>query len=220
MNSYGRRNEILLSIGFDSYAEYLKSDLWRVIRRLAFVTLGKQCFHCGNSAEMIHHGEYSHAVLLGRSLHGLIPVCEKCHHDAEFSKSGNKRSLEEANEWLGFKCHVHKGKNHHRKRQNQPQKNHKWNGRGIPPTVGPRTPMVKVGQPCRKCETPVIHKDSRKKELKDGQSYGYKWYLYCPKCRTMYFVEEARYSPAEYDDLDETEQGLDHLRSIQKETDG
>lgn len=47
------------------------------------------------------------------------------------------------------------------------------------------------GEPCRKCQTPLI-KRSPKKKPKPRQTYYYEWYLYCPNCRSMYMVEEAK----------------------------
>lgn len=47
------------------------------------------------------------------------------------------------------------------------------------------------GQPCRKCQTPVVKRKPRKKP-KPGQAYYFEYYLYCPKCQTMYLVEEAK----------------------------
>jgi len=47
------------------------------------------------------------------------------------------------------------------------------------------------GQPCRKCSTPVIKKIPRRKQ-KSGQTYYYEYYFECPKCGTMYMVEEAK----------------------------
>ena len=47
------------------------------------------------------------------------------------------------------------------------------------------------GQPCRKCSTPVVKKVPRRKQ-KPGQRYYYEYYFYCPKCGTMYMVEEAK----------------------------
>lgn len=50
--------------------------------------------------------------------------------------------------------------------------------------------ITKEGQACRKCGTPVIKKNPRK--IRENTKYYYEWYLLCPKCRTMYMVEEAR----------------------------
>ena len=51
--------------------------------------------------------------------------------------------------------------------------------------------VTQVGQPCRKCGTPVIKK-MPKKPPKISQKYYYEYYLYCPACGTIYLVDEAR----------------------------
>lgn len=51
--------------------------------------------------------------------------------------------------------------------------------------------VTRVGQPCRKCGTPVIKKKP-KKSPKTSQKYYYEYYLYCPGCKTMYLVDDAR----------------------------
>lgn len=50
-------------------------------------------------------------------------------------------------------------------------------------------PNMQEGEPCRKCSTPVIKQRPRKKPKGD---YYFEYYLYCPKCQTMYMVEEAK----------------------------
>ena len=57
-----------------------------------------------------------------------------------------------------------------------------------PETEG-RRPEMQEGEPCRKCETPVIKRPGRRKP---GRDYYYEYHLFCPKCETMYHVEEAR----------------------------
>jgi ribonuclease HI len=47
------------------------------------------------------------------------------------------------------------------------------------------------GQACRKCQTPVVKRKPRKKP-KSSQMYYFEYYLYCPKCHTMYMVDEAK----------------------------
>jgi uncharacterized protein with PIN domain len=47
------------------------------------------------------------------------------------------------------------------------------------------------GQPCRKCSTPVIKKIPKRKH-KPGQAYYFEYYYQCPRCKTMYMVEEAK----------------------------
>lgn len=48
------------------------------------------------------------------------------------------------------------------------------------------------GQPCRKCQTPVVRKFPKNKQKREKQPYYYKSYLFCPKCRTMYMVESEK----------------------------
>ena len=48
------------------------------------------------------------------------------------------------------------------------------------------------GDPCRKCNTKVIKKMTKKKTAKPGQTYYFDFYLYCPNCKTMYMVEDAK----------------------------
>jgi len=48
------------------------------------------------------------------------------------------------------------------------------------------------GQPCRHCGTPVVKRAPRQRKLKEGQTYYFTWYLYCPGCKAMYMLEEAK----------------------------
>lgn len=48
------------------------------------------------------------------------------------------------------------------------------------------------GEPCRKCDTPLVRRDSQSKKTKPGQTYYYAWHLYCPGCRAMYLVDDAK----------------------------
>lgn len=50
--------------------------------------------------------------------------------------------------------------------------------------------ITREGQACRKCSTPVIKRIPRKP--KKTQAYYFEYYFYCPKCGTMYLVEEAK----------------------------
>ena len=51
--------------------------------------------------------------------------------------------------------------------------------------------ITKAGQACRKCNTPVTRRVPAR-QLKQGQKYYYLYYYACPKCETVYFVDEAR----------------------------
>jgi ribonuclease HI len=53
------------------------------------------------------------------------------------------------------------------------------------------TKITEVGQPCRKCETPVIKQIPHQKRKPD-QTYYFEYYLFCPHCQTRYMVDEAK----------------------------
>jgi ribonuclease HI len=48
------------------------------------------------------------------------------------------------------------------------------------------------GDLCRKCAAKVIKKQTKKKTVKPGQTYYFDYYLFCPSCKTMYMVEDAK----------------------------
>jgi ribonuclease HI len=65
----------------------------------------------------------------------------------------------------------------------------------VPKNYSPSNDRIKItqiGQDCRKCGTPVIKKTPTRKKIKKRQAYYFEYYLYCPNCRTMYMLEEAK----------------------------
>lgn len=57
------------------------------------------------------------------------------------------------------------------------------------------TPVAKIkqaGDLCRKCSTPVILKKPINKKKKEHQTFYYEYYLSCPQCNTMYFLDDAK----------------------------
>jgi len=58
--------------------------------------------------------------------------------------------------------------------------------------INTKIKIEKVGDRCRKCDTQVIKRTTKKKTLKPKQTYYYDYYLYCPSCQTMYMVEDAK----------------------------
>jgi ribonuclease HI len=52
--------------------------------------------------------------------------------------------------------------------------------------------VQKEGDLCRKCSTKVIKRNPKKKAAKQGQTYYFEYYLFCPSCKTMYMVEDAK----------------------------
>ena len=51
--------------------------------------------------------------------------------------------------------------------------------------------ITTVGQPCKKCRSPVIKKRPKRK-LKSDQKFYFEYYLICPSCNTIYMVESAK----------------------------
>lgn len=63
-------------------------------------------------------------------------------------------------------------------------------GRQKPSSPGPRTKHKHEGEPCRKCSTPLIKRTPKKRKRRE--TYYYEWYLFCPQCRCIYMVQEAK----------------------------
>ncbi len=99
--TYIGRNQSLKNIGYDSYKDYLKSSLWKDIRKKVFKNKGKICILCQtNKATTIHHRRYSVIDLMGDDLTFLEPVCNECHDWLEFSIGGDKLNLIDTNKKL------------------------------------------------------------------------------------------------------------------------
>lgn len=52
--------------------------------------------------------------------------------------------------------------------------------------------MEKEGDLCRKCNTPITKKRPKKRRKLKNQNYYYEYYLFCPNCKAMYMVEDAK----------------------------
>lgn len=100
-HGYGLRNENLKTLGFESYSHYLKSNLWAIVRQLAYRKHGRICFICGCVATQLHHSSYDLPTLSGSNLSHIHPICCKCHKFAEFDEFG-KAQFNEANQALGI----------------------------------------------------------------------------------------------------------------------
>lgn len=87
--SYAHRNQILKALGFGSYRAYTESLKWFMIRNQV---IGKRtvCRTCAEPAHAVHHEFYSWDNLIGVSLEGLHPICDKCHRLIETDREGQK----------------------------------------------------------------------------------------------------------------------------------
>mgnify|MGYP005817654803 FL=1 len=84
--SYKQRDIQLEHMGFKSYKEYLKSNLWEAIRSKKMCEQ-KKCLLCNHNIEdnlIIHHYDYSRDTLEGKTLNALIVLCKRCHSSIEF----------------------------------------------------------------------------------------------------------------------------------------
>ena len=57
---------------------------------------------------------------------------------------------------------------------------------------GTNRKITAEGQLCRHCGTPVVKRAPRQRKIKEGQTYYFAWYFYCPGCKATYLVEEAK----------------------------
>ena len=101
VNEYTVRNEILCELGFKNYRAYLRSPLWKRIRK-AKITKDPRCWSCDKPGRQIHHSVYSRAVLTGDTDAGLWTLCARCHRYCEFTRNGHKRQPSETVAVLEF----------------------------------------------------------------------------------------------------------------------
>ena len=91
-----QRSNSCIALGFDNYNEYLRSDLWKDIRRVVLSSKGALCNVCKKTiAVEIHHKQYDYNTMAGHNIKHLIPVCQKCHSKLEhWRKKCNRLSLQ------------------------------------------------------------------------------------------------------------------------------
>lgn len=94
------RSEILQSLGFNSYSEYLASDLWKSIRARVLDKADHKCRRCEKPATQVHHRSYCLAAMVGQDLSLLVACCSGCHKMAEFHANGTKAQRSVANRKL------------------------------------------------------------------------------------------------------------------------
>lgn len=99
LHGYQRRTESLAMLGFTSYADYLRSDLWKKIRARVLRLNRGACRSCSNPATEVHHRHYSIDVMSGEDIRSLAAVCRNCHKTSEFHE-GTKTKLGTANKRL------------------------------------------------------------------------------------------------------------------------
>lgn len=89
--TYKERNAHLRTMGFESYADYLESDLWGDIRHRVMSLKGGKCQLCNNAATQVHHARYTASNLSGKRLRHLFALCAYHHSRIEILPTGRKR---------------------------------------------------------------------------------------------------------------------------------
>lgn len=66
-------------LGFKTYGDYLKSALWKGIRKRVLTRDKNKCKDCGDRAIQVHHEQYDPYTMAGKDLQHLRSVCDRCH---------------------------------------------------------------------------------------------------------------------------------------------
>ena len=93
-----KRDKTLFRIGFASYRDYLRSPMWKMIRKVVLEET-PVCEICNKAAaNQVHHIRYTYSALMGRprGRKYLVAVCRGCHCAIEFKADGTKRTYEAA----------------------------------------------------------------------------------------------------------------------------
>ena len=88
-----KRDDSAFQVAFatevDDYPAYLKSDVWKTIRKRVLKAAGRKCAGCGGKATQVHHRDYRPSVLRGDNDGPLVALCKTCH-DAVHAGDKNK----------------------------------------------------------------------------------------------------------------------------------
>lgn len=84
----------------EDYRDYLKTPLWRKIRRRVLKRDERVCKCCAGNATQVHHRSYAPEVMRGENDDELACVCEGCHNYIEFDELGNPRDPHETDRLL------------------------------------------------------------------------------------------------------------------------
>jgi len=74
-------------MGFRSYAQYLKSELWKEIKSRVVDKYSSQCTICNQFGHTVHHTSYDLSTMKGDDIQHLILLCSSCHFKEECTMS-------------------------------------------------------------------------------------------------------------------------------------
>lgn len=75
----------------DYHGQYLKSRLWRCIKKRVLERDNRRCCSCGGPGTYVHHRSYERDVLEGQRDEQLATVCAGCHNIIHFQDDGAPR---------------------------------------------------------------------------------------------------------------------------------
>lgn len=149
-NMCDKRLMLLKSIGFNSFNEYISSDVWENVRS-SQLRKRTRCYLCSARATQVQPLCYRKRELLGWRRAKLISLCKRCHTLLEFN-GDRKLSMKELRRKLGhFKAEI-------RRRRELGLSPNDWMLTPLPPmppSVRRSVPKVDVREVK---EVPLIHR--------------------------------------------------------------
>src|ERR1700722_20363758 len=100
MTGQGFPDDISRELGFSCYKDYLRSPLWKEIRRRVLERDEIKCARCSGKANRVHHLAYTETILKGDDDSHLVAVCDGCHSFVHTDDGGQKRSFPDWNTYL------------------------------------------------------------------------------------------------------------------------
>jgi hypothetical protein len=91
---YKKAWKVLKTLGFKSYVEYFKSEMYFNIKRRVLETYTK-CACCDSQSTQVHFSNHKLSVLTGKVLHKIVPLCGKCYR-LMWYEGDTKRTAKEA----------------------------------------------------------------------------------------------------------------------------
>lgn len=74
------RDKFLKDLGYNTYSDYLKSDLWALIKK-EYLSKREVCANCEELPTDIFHVFWTVDNLIGKDYCGLLPLCRSCKDD-------------------------------------------------------------------------------------------------------------------------------------------
>jgi len=100
---FNKRDKWMKRLGFGTYQNYLRSNIWKEIRSKVLEKRRHKCHFCGGKANEVHHLRYTKPVLLAEGQYwmgGLVATCRTCHQ--MISDLAKKEKIHEHAAFIAF----------------------------------------------------------------------------------------------------------------------